>query len=198
MKIFVGIDIGKNGGIAIMNSEGKLQSTILIHKIANEIDLNRLFKTFQSFLTYTTNKNSNVNSEDVYIVFENLHSIFGSSAKSNFTFGQVNGFIEAFTVACEYTYLKVNPKDWQKVCWQGVKPVVNVVPKFKTLIGGGKKIQNGTREKIDTKLTSLLAAQRLFSNWNFKPMLKTKESANNHDGLVDAALLSYYCYLRFK
>ena len=40
-----------------------------------------------------------------------------------------------------------------------------------------------------------MAAKRLFPNWNF---LATERSSKMHDGLVDAALIGYYGYVKFK
>lgn len=195
-KVFIGIDIGKDGGIAVIDHNGKLYSTRPMPKIGDELDIHKLNEYFLGFKTYLDQEEWY--EYNLHIIFENLHSIFGSSAKSNFVFGQMNMAIEALCVAYSYKYLKVNPRDWQKVCWQGINVQTTSVPKFKTDKLTGKKIESGTKDKVLTKPTSLLAAKRLFPKWDFRAELKTKKSKNDHDGMVDAALLAYYGYLKFK
>lgn len=182
-KIFVGIDIGVNGGIAIIEN-GKLTFTSTIPKIKNRVDvlhLSRLIKSFR--LRIGIQKDL----KDIYVVIEDLHSIFGTGAKSNFQFGWINGIIEAILVSNEYTFEKVMPRKWQEVCWQGIRPI---------LINTGKKKKNGeVKYKVDTKGTSLLACQRLFPNADLTISDRSKKA---HDGIVDSILLSYYGYLKFK
>lgn len=176
-KSFIGIDIGVNGGIAIIE-EGKLVFTATIPKVQNKVDvheLNRLLSSFKS------------RSEEQYVVIEDLHSIFGTGAKSNFQFGWINGIIEAILISNGYSFEKIQPKKWQETCWQGIRPI---------LINTGKKKKNGeVKYKVDTKGTSLLAAKRLYPKADFSISERAKKQ---HDGIVDSVLLSYYGYLKFK
>ena len=183
-KAFAAFDPGKNGGLAILNEKGDIVFTATIPKIGKEIDLNALFKLVTNIKNF---------GETHHVVLERVHSIFGVGAASNFTFGQVNGYIEAMIVAAGLKYTKTNPKDWQKVAWEGIDIPVVSVPKYKTI--KGKKIEVGVRMKVQTKEASALAAKRLFPNWNF---LATERSSKMHDGLVDAALIAYYGYVKFK
>lgn len=184
-KSFIGIDIGANGGIAIIEETGKLVFTSTIPKVKDRVDLNELNKLIKSF-TERTDYNQ--------VIIEDLHSIFGAGAKSNFNFGWINGAIEAIIVSSELSYFKVSPKAWQKISWQGIRPITNIVAAYKTDKLSGKKTANGTRDKIDTKGTSLLAVKRLFPKSDFKVTAKGNASKNDHDGIVDAVLLAYYGY----
>jgi hypothetical protein len=183
-KYFAAFDPGKNGGLAIVNDQGDIVYTSTIPKIGKEIDLNALYKQVDHIKNF---------GDTQHVVLERVHSIFGVGAASNFTFGQVNGFIEGMIVAAGLKYTKSNPKDWQKVAWEGIDIPTMSVPKFKTI--GGLKKQVGTRDKVLTKEASLLAAKRLFPKWNF---LATERSKKDHDGLIDAALIAYYAYVKFK
>ena len=89
-KAFAAFDPGKNGGLAILDDKGDVVFTATIPKIGKEIDLNALFK----LVTHIKNFG-----ETQHVVLERVHSIFGVGAASNFTFGQVNGFIEGMIVA---------------------------------------------------------------------------------------------------
>lgn len=178
-KVFAAFDPGKNGGLVVLNDSGNIVFSATIPKIANkEVDLKVLNQLIFSVIDF---------SNEIHFIIEDVHSIFGMSAKSNFEFGRVCGMMEALIVANEIRYTKVQPKVWQKVSWEGVKPVE---------IPTNKKTKTGeVKFKIDTKATSLLAAKRLFPDYNFTP---TSRSKKEHDGLIDAALIAYYGYVKFK
>jgi len=185
-KAFAAFDPGKNGGLAILDEKGDIVFTATIPKIANEIDLNQLNTLVKHIKNF---------GETQHVILERVHSIYGVGAASNFTFGQVNGFIEGMIVAAGLKYTKTDPKAWQKVAWEGVNVVSNIVIKYKTDKMTGLKTNVGVREKVDTKATSAIAAKRLFPTWSF---LATDRSKKPHDGLIDAALISYYGYVKFK
>lgn len=171
-KISIGIDPGKNGAIAINGVDDKIMY-YTIPKISKDVDLSGLHRIMGIIFNLDGKK---------HIVIENVHSIFGSSAKSNFQFGWINGVMEGMIVSYGIPYTKVSPKAWQKEMWQGVSPI---------MINTGKKKKDGSpKYKTDTKATSLLAAKRLFPNENF---LATERSKVPHDGIIDAILLSEYC-----
>lgn len=162
--IRIGIDPGKNGFICY-NYDGHITySTIpLINK---EVDLNKLHTDF-----YLWEGN-----QDIHCVIEDVHAIFGSSAKATFNFGWIVGVLEMLLVAHEIPYTKVKPKDWQKVMWEGVA------------------LQKKANGRTDTKAMSLLAAKRLFPNEDLRA---TERSIKPHDGKVDALLLAEYCKRKF-
>lgn len=101
---------------------------------------------------------------------EAVHAIFGASAKSTFQFGRCVGALEAFLTLSNIPFKPVPPKTWQKVLWEGIRPIVK----------GGK---------VDTKATSLSAATKLFPQHDFRRSPRCK---NMDDNKVDATLLAYY------
>lgn len=172
-KIRVGIDVGKDGGIAVFVND-KLESLEVTPNIGTQIDLKRIVDILQS-------NNDGVHS-DFHVVVENVHAIGGSAAGATFSFGWSLGILEGILVALSIPYTKVTPKDWQKELWQGINPII------KTPKGESK------RKVVDTKATSLLAAQRLFPSVDFR---KSERASKAHDGMVDAILLAEYCRRKF-
>jgi len=169
--IYIGIDPGKDGGIAYIKANGKVSATT-VPKIGTEVDLNAYTEILRK-LKYSD--------EDVRVVLEDVHSIFGMSAKSNFEFGKNNGHIEGILVALGMPYSKVAPKTWQKVMWEGIK-----IEKINT----GKKTKAGKiKYKTDTKATSLKAVKRLFPDVDLR---KSERATKPHDGKVDSLLLAEY------
>lgn len=159
MKKVVAIDPGATGGIAVFLN-GNLHELHTIPKVKGVVDYNELSSLWDSIVD-----------KDTTIVIEEVHSIFGSSAKSNFSFGKINGFLLGLIVSSKLPYILVQPKKWQKDVW------VNQDKIYKP--GKAKKT-------VDTKATSLLAAKRLFPNTDFR---KSSRATKFHDGLVDAALI---------
>ncbi len=47
---------------------------------------------------------------------EDVHALFGSSAKATFSFGQRLGELEGMLQSMSIGYIKVKPKEWQKHC----------------------------------------------------------------------------------
>lgn len=170
MKVSIGIDIGADGGYCVIDDHGLHYGKI--PRVADgEIDLHGLAMRICP------------NEDDMsVIVIEDLHSVFGSSAKSNFEFGKNNGLIIGMIQMLQIPYLKVAPKKWQKEMWEGIRPV-EIPVKGKTNKDGSQKY------KIDTKATSLIAARRLFPKETF---LATERSKVPHDGIVDAVLIAEY------
>lgn len=157
--MFGGIDVGKNGGIAIINSEGGLQ-LYTIPKIGTKVDYLELDKIFKSF------------DSKCRFCIEDVHSIFGTSAKSNFNFGEIKGILTGMVISNGFPWELVPPKKWQKEIWTNSDMV--------------KK----PNKRTDTKATSLLAAKRIFPDQTF---LATSRSKKPHDGLFDSALIAEYC-----
>lgn len=164
MRIRVGIDVGKDGGIVIFsNRDIVLKMTMPC--IGNQIDLCCIRSVF---LDYVEN--------DIHAVIEDVHALFGASAKATFNFGWSLGVLEGLLAGMGISYTKIAPKVWQKEMWQGVVPIYK----------SGKT--------IDTKATSLLSAKRLFPKEDLR---KSERSVKPHDGIVDALLMAEYCRRKF-
>lgn len=167
MKHYLGIDPGKNGGIALIDSNGKVLLTSQIPLIAKkEVDVQQLCR----FIT-----NVVFNTENIFICLENVHAVQQVSATASFEFGKICGILEAIIYLCEKPFQKVNPKTWQKEAWIGITPI--------------KLPSKDDKIKIDTKATSLLAVKRLYpvADLHLSPRV-----GNPHDGIVDAILIAHY------
>jgi len=163
--MFIGIDPGKKGAMVILTESKPIIYTVPL--IGDKVDWKQwanCFKTIENM------------DRDALVVLEEVHSIYGSSAKSNFTFG---GMFYSPMLLLNYigiTYELVAPKKWQKQIWSSTDSVY---------VGG----------KLDTKLTSLSCAQRLFPDQNFlygDNENKSGRKSKPHDGIVDAFLLAEY------
>ena len=167
--IRIGIDPGKNGYICIyaeIDDVGGVFEYYPIPLIGKEVDINTLCQ-------YLYADGAKV---DIHFCIEDVHAIFGSSAKATFNFGYIVGVLEALLVAHHISYTKVTPKEWQKEMWQGIP------------------LQKKPNGRTDTKAMSLLAAKRLFPN---EDMRDTERCTTSHDGKVDALLICEYCKRKF-
>lgn len=115
-------------------------------------------------------------------VIEDVHSVFGSSAKSTFNFGFNKGYLIGLLAANKIPYVLVQPKTWQKEIWVNSDMVVN----YKKVKIKDKEI---TKKEVDTKNTSINAAKRLFPHIDFR---KSERCKNLDDNKVDATLMSEY------
>lgn len=120
---------------------------------------------------------------------EDVHALFGSSAKGTFEFGDANGALRTVLQllglrrdAGRAHVVTVQPKIWQKKAWQ---------PQHIKFLEDTDKLG---RKKKDTKATSLAAAKDLFPGVSFVP----KRAKLPHDGIVDAALIAYYALSLIK
>ena len=166
-----GVDPGKTGAVALLSLKDNSLRFIRIPLTGTEIDVPALIHDLRQVAPHIER-----------CVMEEVHAIFGSSAKSTFQFGRVNGLIEGALHAAGIPFTKVQPKMWQKVAWKGVEvtktPTKRVSKKTGEIIG-----------KVDTKATSLRAARALFPGETF---LATPRSTVPHDGRYDSALIAWY------
>lgn len=169
--IRIGVDPGKKGFICMyFNDKDDMKQNYFeyhpIPLINNEVDIHKLY----DILSFDGDN------WDVKCVLEDVHALFGVSAKATFSFGWVLGAIEGVLVSCSIPYIKVQPKEWQKEMWQGIP------------------LQKKPNGRTDTKAMSLLAAKRLFPN---EDLTATERSVKPNDGKVDALLLCEYCRRKF-
>ena len=113
---------------------------------------------------------------------EEVHALFGSSAKSTFSFGEINGVLKALLIANEIPYTLVQPKIWQNEIWANKDMVVS----YKTATRAGKEIK---QKVVDTKATSINAARRLFPSID---MRRNERCKRIDDNKVDSLLLAEY------
>ncbi len=175
----IGIDPGKTGGIVSINDNNTIKYHF-IPKIGNEVDVRKLNDIFNLY-----------NPKEWKVVIENIHALFGVSSASTFALGHICGLLEGYIVSHEFSFIKVNPKLWQKEMFEGI-PEKRKTGKVNSKTG---KITKG---RIDTKKMAELAYMRLFPNIDLYLTEAGNKSKNVHDGLVDAILLSEYGRRKFK
>lgn len=117
----IGIDPGKTGSICVM--AGEMEP--VFHPAPSSLeDIGSCIFFLNSVFTTSSER---------HYVIEDVHSLFGMSAKSNFQFGKNLGFCEALVGAMwpqNYTYLA--PKKWQEMV--GIKFPKGSKPKDKKQI----------------------------------------------------------------
>lgn len=161
-KVTIGIDPGKKGAIAYF-VDGELKEVKDIPLIKTEIDVAALTQLLSDHISLIC-----PGPTSIFMALENVHALFGASAGSTFTFGHICGLLEGIICAYKYQYVKVQPKEWQKVAWAGVPNITRQ----------GKKT-------IDSKAMSRVALTRLFPT-------KAMEIPKSKDGQVDAILIGYW------
>ena len=165
LKIRIGLDPGAKGGICI-DIDNARSIFIMPQTSKKVLDTHGLMEIIGNL----------PECDDVHAVIEDVHSISGASASSNFNFGFNCGFLEGVLSTLQIPYTKVSPKTWQKEMWMGVPNIED------------------SKGKKDTKGMSLIAAKRLFPKEIF---LASQRCKVPHDGMVDAALICEYCKRKF-
>lgn len=168
MKYYLGIDPGKSGGMAIIDENSQIVETMPTPLIGSEYDRQEIKSIFKS-------------REFHKVCLEKPNIIFGVGKSAVASLMNCVGLFEGILLGADIPYILVQPKEWQKECWKHVK------------------VQKNTNGKgNDTKATSLLAAQNLWSNENFKITPSGKVGTKVHDGIVDAVLLAEYSRRLFR
>lgn len=186
--IIIGIDPGKEPAATVI-IPGHSFENFKFKKFGDEFD----FKSFQNFLCSFLNDFSPEGDRDMYeayIFIEDVHSVYGASAKANFQFGRsvglIRGMVEAESALCDYPahITMVPPKTWQKCIIEEQDIVKN---------GDGKR---------DTKASALMCAKRIIGDgWNDEDFLPTERSKKVSHDMVDSFLIAKYgeiCFLKLK
>ena len=97
--IYIGVDPGKNGGIAIL-SDTIPDFTV---RVFSEDELLHICKTFRKTFN-----------EDCKCVLEKVNAMPGQGVVSMFNFGMNFGFIQGVLKAYEIPYELVTPQKWKK------------------------------------------------------------------------------------
>lgn len=167
MKYYIGIDPGTKGYISIIDETGKFIESFPLLKNAKNIDVVEISNTLLNLSKYEDN---------CRVIIENIHAIFGSSAKGTFNFGFIAGLIEGVIATIGLPYTKINPKIWQKEMFRGV----NVITKPST---------TSKTQVIDTKKMSFLASHRIFPTVDLR---RTSKCKNEDDNFSDSLLMAEY------
>lgn len=166
-RVYMGIDPGSKGFITVMHENG-----IIFFSIEDN-DFYRIGDIFREIKESFPN---------VVCVMEEVHAIFGSAAKSTFSFGEINGLLKGFLIANKIPYHLVQPKKWQNEIWDCKDMVVT----YKDVLVKDKVIR---KKDVNTKQTSLNAAKRIFPNVDLR---KSERCKKYDDNKVDSLLLSEY------
>ena len=154
--IYIGIDPGGKGAIACYDDLDQDIKIYPFKMIGNEID----HKGIASFLSSLSEN------RDCKAVLEDVHAIYGCSAKGTFNFGHIKGFLEGSLTTLDIPYTLVQPKKWQKEMWEGIRAGSN------------------------NKANSIAAAKRLYPQISLK---RTSKCTKDDDNIADALLLMGYC-----
>lgn len=168
MKTFIGIDPGVKGFITAIFPDGRMKFAAIA-----DMDEQSLFMFLRSVKDI---------SEQVTAVMEDVHPLFGSSAKSTFSFGEIKGLLRGLLIAGKIPYTLIPPKTWQKEIWT----TPDVVSSTETV---RRKDGDAKVRKIDTKATSINAARRLFPEVDLR---KSGRSKRPDDNKVDSMLMAEY------
>lgn len=166
-KLYIGIDVGSKGFISTqINGHWE-------HYSIADNDLYQLSEIMRQMrLKY----------ENIACVIEDVHSVFGSSAKATFQFGFNKGYLVGLLAANQIPYTLVAPKEWQKHIWTNPDMVVS----YKTVTIKG---QQKTKKDVNTKQTSINACKRLFPTMDLR---KSERAKKIDDNKVDSVLLCEY------
>lgn len=167
-KTYIGIDPGMQGFITAMFPNGSFEFYSIDEN--DDLDLHRVLKSIKD------------RSWQVTAVLEDVHAIFGCSAKSTFNFGEIKGILKGLLVANEIPYTLVQPKTWQGEIWNNQDMIVS----YKTIVRAGKEIK---QKVVDTKSTSINAARRLFPAIDLR---KNERCKKTDDNKVDSLLMAEY------
>lgn len=160
--LYTGIDCGLDGGISLVDTDGKLLQSMVMPTISNgkgrKIDLKTLNEYFDSASTYSI---------ETFIVEDPGGHAPSAAGLRSMTYSFA--VVEALLVAHELRYITIPSQKWQKEFWNKPK-----MPKGK---------------KFNTKAAALITAQKIFPT---EKWLKSKRCTKPHDGMIDAALLAEY------
>lgn len=168
-KTYIGIDPGIAGFITAIFPNGTYEFYSIDEN--DDLDLHRILHSIKE------------RSWMVTAVIEDVHSIFGSSAKSTFNFGEIKGVLKGLLIANEIPYTLVQPKAWQSEIWNNQDMIFTQ----KTIKRADGKEQK--RKVVETKPTSINAARRLFPNIDLR---KNERCKKVDDNKVDSLLMAEY------
>lgn len=173
-KTFIGIDPGSVGFITAMFPNGEKEFYSIDEN--DDLSLGRILKDIKK------------RSWEVSAVMEDVHAIFGSSANSTFSFGEIKGVLKGLLIANEIPYILVQPKTWQQEIWIHQDEIYTTKQRTITDKATGDKTVKQYKA-VDPKPTSINAARRLFPKVDFR---KNERCRKIDDNKVDSLLMAEY------
>lgn len=170
--IYIGIDCGLDGAIAVLDESGRIRlrrkmPTVKVGK-GRKIDLIDLETFIQSPLGPTQMYN-----EMTYAIEDPGGHAPSAAGLRSMTYSFA--VTEAFVSSTRERYDLVRALEWQRTFWK--KP----------------KMPKG--QKFDTKAAALTAARKL---WPKEDFLATERSSKPHEGIVDALLIAEHIRRKLK
>lgn len=166
-KLFLGVDLGAKGGFALLDETGEILELMAmpVHPVDGGIDHYEV----EAFLAKCKGYK-----RETIVATEKLHAVFGSSAKSNYTFGSNNGYVDGLLhLRFGRDIKRIIARRWQKDLFERED-----IEEMKRKDG-----------KRDTKTMALLAITGMYPNEDFK---RNKRCSIAHDGLIDAVGIALY------
>lgn len=162
VKHYIGIDIGKKGALAVLNTDEdfKLIGLTPMPKIGEEVDYHELCNQLRKY-----------QNENCHVVFERLTSLFKTSKSSTWSLAHQAGSVQMACIALNLPYTAIPPKQWQAEMFKGVPEVTN------------------SEGKRDTKGMALIVVKRLYPELK---LTFGDRATKPHDGAIDALLMSTY------
>ncbi len=162
----LGVDFGKKGGLTLLEDKRIIKKwTMPSH--TEGVDIEALLAICTEVLTIAT-------LDHLEIYGERLHAIFGSSAKSTFSFGKVYGEAIGVIEAVLKPITLVRAVDWQK----------DIFKEYNT-----QEIKKPNSNRRDTKAMALITANVVWPDMDWRPSPRHKIP---HDGIIDSALIALY------
>lgn len=166
-KYYIGIDPGALGFVSVINEQGKLIESYPLFKDPKNPEISNLNENLFKLTKYEQN---------CHVVIENVHAIFGSSAKGTFNFGYICGAIEGIISVLGLPYTKIQPKTWQKEMFKGEKILTRLSSTGKTQV-------------TDTKKMSFNVCHRIFPVIDLR---RTQRAKKEDDNKADSLLMAEY------
>ena len=162
--MYVGVDVGKDGGIVGIDDRGKIVFQTSMPVVGS------------SKLEYNPEKIKNVFKElhPLHVGIENPAGMEGYSKNAVASLKYCVGLFEGILVGLDIPHSLINPRSWQAKVWAGHKKVT---------------YRKDGKDKTDTKATSMLVAQRMAPGHDFR---KSERARLQHEGIMDSFLIAIY------
>ena len=134
MDCFIGIDPGKDGAIAVMDSDGRIFDVFDMPTIKNGSKRSLLVSELKRILAALVTE---FGAQNIVCGIEKVNAFPGNGSVSSFSFGKNAGVLEGIVCGLGIRYELIHPKTWQKIALKDV-------------------------EGSDTKARSVIAAGRMF------------------------------------
>lgn len=170
--IYITADPGAKGAIVITDGKEMIFKRIMPLKKDGSVDSLEI----SEWIKY--NPLSLYAKEGFVAAIEEIHSLYGMSAKSNFNFGRnFQAVISAFDNAFLYKWEFVKAKEWQKEIFGDMEVILN------------------KKGKKDTKAMSIKRATELFPDADLTPTERAKKPS---DGIADALCMAEYLRRKYE